>query len=61
MRANVDRAREAGLEIHWPHDVEEHEWPDHSSRRMGQHASDFEAAEIPAARFDDVFEHDRFP
>jgi hypothetical protein len=54
MRAHVHGLRDAGWEGHRPDVIEEDERADHVAAREGQHAADFEAAEVTAALLDEV-------
>ena len=57
VRAHVDAAREARLELRRAHVVEEDERPDHPVRGEGQDAADLEAAEVAPPLVDDEFDH----
>jgi hypothetical protein len=57
MRPHIDGAGDARRKIHGPDVIEEYERPDHAAFLEGQHASDFESAEIAAALVDHHFEH----
>jgi hypothetical protein len=54
---HVDRARQAGREVHRSHVVEEHERADHAAPGEGQHPADLEAAQVAAPLADDDFDH----
>ena len=50
-----------GAKVDRPHVVEEDERPDHPALRVGQHAPDLEAAEVPAPLVDDELDHAALP
>src|SRR5690606_38745588 len=57
MRPDVDLARNAGLEVHGPHMVEEDERTDHPAFRERQHSPDLEPAEAPPPLSDHELDH----
>jgi hypothetical protein len=60
MRADVRTSRQIHLQLNGTHVIEEDERTDHPPLGPWQHAADFEAAQVAAARVDYKFDHEIF-